>query len=209
MTEFVKHETVLDTGAEKLGKTYARALIAAAKNQGDGVADTIVNQLAMIVDDYLGHNPQLRDAFASPRVSHAEKVRVIDRIFGDELHPTLLKFLKVMASRDRLGYVYAVRNAADEIFDDMMGRVVASVQTAVPLDDVTRSQVIERLGSVMNAEIKLRESVDPELIGGMVIRIGDRVFDSSVQNRLNKLAVKVRRGFSSKLLERFDQFISG
>ena len=113
-----------------------------------------------------------------------------------------------MASRDRLGYVHAVRDAADEIYDDMMGRVVASVRTAVPLDDQTRSQIVDRLGSVMNAQIKLRESVDPELIGGMVIRIGDKVFDSSVQNRLNKMAVKARQGFSSALLKRFSEFTS-
>ncbi|TWU55279.1 ATP synthase F1 subunit delta [Rubripirellula reticaptiva] len=208
MTQSVKHDTVLDTGAEQLGKTYARALIGAAKNQGDGVAETIVGQLSMIVDQYLAGSPQLRTAFASPRVSQSEKNRIIDRIFGDELHPTLLRFLKVMVTRDRLGYIAAVRNAADTIFDDMMGRVVASVRTAVPLDDETRNQIANRLGSVMNAQIKLNESVDPELIGGMVIRIGDKVFDSSVKNRLDKLAVKARQGFSSKLLERFEHFTS-
>lgn len=208
MTESVKHQTVLDTGAEQLGKTYARALIGAAKAQGDGVADTIVWQLNMIVDDYLAKSPSLTAAFASPRVKEHEKVRLLDRVFADEVHPTLLKFLKVMASRDRLGYVGAVSDAANDIFDDMMGRVVASVKTAVPLDDETRSQITQRLGSVMNAQIKLRESVDPDLIGGMVIRVGDKVFDSSVQNRLNKMAIKARKGFSSVLLQRFTEFTS-
>lgn len=208
MTEAVKHETVLDTGAEQLGKTYARALISAAKNQGDGVAETVVGQLGMIVDEYLGQSPQLRSAFASPRINAEEKVRLIDRIFGDELHPTLTRFLKVMTSRERLGYLFAVRDAADDIFDDMMGRIVASVRTAVPLDDQTRGQLVDRLGSVMNAQIKLEESVDPDLIGGMVIRIGDKVFDSSVQNRLDKMAVKARQSFSSVLMKRFDEFTS-
>lgn len=208
MTEAVKHDTVLDTGAEQLGKMYARALIGAAKNQGDGVAETIVSQLSMIVDSYLRQSPQLSAALASPRVKEHEKVRLLERIFGDEVHPTLLTFLKVMATRNRLAYIHAVRDAADDIFDDMMGRVVASVKTAVPLDDQTRSQIVDRLGSVMNAQIKLRESVDPELIGGMVIRVGDKVFDSSVQNRLNKMAVKARQGFSSVLLKRFSEFTS-
>ncbi len=183
-------------------------LIAAAKNQGDGVAEAVVGQLAMIVDQYLAESPPLRSAFESPRVSQAEKNRIIDRIFGDEVHPTLLKFLKVMVTRDRLGYVAAVRTAADKIFDDMMGRVVASVRTAVPLDDDTRSQIVHRLSGVTNSQITLDESVDPGLIGGMVIRIGDKVFDSSVQNRLNKLAVKARQSFSSKLLEHFETFTS-
>lgn len=205
MTEAVKHDTVLDTGAEQLGKTYARALIGAAKNAG--VADQVIKQLGQLVDDYLAKSPELRAAFASPRVDGDEKVRIVERIFGDEFDPILIKFLKVMAGRGRLAYVAAVRSAADSIHDEMMGRVVASVRTAVPLDDALRSEISSQLGSIMNKQVRLRESVDPELIGGMIIRIGDRVFDSSVANRLNKMARRTREGFSSQLLERFNQFV--
>ena len=111
-----------------------------------------------------------------------------------------------MASRERLGYLAAVRSAAETIHDEMMGRVVASVRTAVPLNDELRSQISGQLGAMMNKQVRLRESVDPELIGGMIIRIGDRVFDSSVANRLNKLARSTCQGFSSQLMERFQQF---
>jgi F-type H+-transporting ATPase subunit delta len=206
MTEAVKHETVLDTGAEQLGKTYARALIGAAQNAG--VADQVIDQLSRLVDDYLAQSAELRAAFASPRIDEAEKVRVIDRIFADEFDPILIKFLKVMASRGRLGYITAVRSAAETIHDEMMGRVVASVRTAVPLNDDLRNQIAVQLGSMMNKQVRLRESVDPDLIGGMIIRIGDRVFDSSVANRLNKLARSTRAGFSSQLMERFEKFSS-
>jgi F-type H+-transporting ATPase subunit delta len=204
MAETVKHETVLDIGAEQLGKTYARALIGAAKNAG--VADQVIEQLGRLVDEYLIKSPQLTAALASPRIDEAEKTRVIDRLFTDEFHPILIKFLKVMASRSRLGYLAAVRTAAEMIHDEMMGRVVASVRTAVPLDDALRSEIAGQLGSMMNRQVRLRESVDPELIGGMIIRVGDRVFDSSVSNRLDKMARRTREGFSSKLLERFSQF---
>jgi F-type H+-transporting ATPase subunit delta len=206
MTEVAKHETVLDTGAEQLGKTYARALVGAAKNAG--VADLVIEQLGKLVDEYLVGSPQLRAAFASPRVDQDEKIRVIDNVFSDEYHPILVKFLKVMAGRGRLAYVDAVRNAADEIHDEMTGRVLASVQTAVPLDDALRSQISDRLGSLMDKQVRLRETVDPDLIGGMVIRIGDKVFDSSVSNRLNKMARRTRDGFSSQILQKFSQFTS-
>jgi len=204
MTEAAQHETVLDTGAEQLGKTYARALIGAAGKAG--VADQVVEQLGRLVDEYLGGSPQLQAAFASPRIEAEEKVRVLERLFSDEFDPLLIKFLKVMAQRDRLGYVDAVRNAADEIHDDMMGRVVASVRTAVPLDDTLRNQISERLGTLLNKQVRLRESVDPELIGGVVIRVGDRVFDSSVSNQLDKMAKRTRAGFAGQLLQKFQQF---
>ena len=206
MTESVKHETVLDTGAEQLGKTYARALVGAAKNAG--VVDQVIAQLGTLVEDYLGESEQLQAAFASPRVDESEKVRIIDRMFGDEFDPILVKFLKVMAGRSRLGYVKAVRDAADEIHDEMLGRVVASVLTAVPLDDALRSQISSQLGSLMNKEVRLRESVDPDLIGGMVIRVGDRVFDSSVANRLDTMARRTREGFSGRILQKFEEFTS-
>ncbi len=206
MTDDVRHETVLDTGAEQLGKTYAQALIGAANNAG--VAEEVIGQLGQLVDEYLAGSPQLAAAFASPRIDEAEKCRVIDKVFGDEFHPVLVTFLKVMAHRDRLGYVAAVRDSADNIHDEMLGRVMASVQTAVPLDDELRQFITERLGNQLKKEVRLRESVDPDLIGGMLIRVGDLVFDSSVSNRLNKMAKKTRDGFSSQLLQKFDQFVS-
>jgi len=90
----------------------------------------------------------------------------------------------------------------------MLGRLVATVETAVPLDDALRSNIEEQLGSIMQKQVRLSESVDPELIGGMVIRVGDRVFDSSVSNRLDALARRARNGFSSQLLQRFGELTS-
>jgi F-type H+-transporting ATPase subunit delta len=206
MTEVAKHETVLDTGAEQLGKTYARALVGAARNAG--VVDQVIEQLGRLVDDYLRGSRQLQAAFASPRIDESEKVRVIDRLFADEFDPILVKFLKIMAGRGRLGYVDAVRDAADDIHDEMIGRVVASVQTAVALDDALRAEISDQLGSLTGKKVRLRESVDPDLIGGMVILIGDKVFDSSVSNRLNKMARRTRDGFSSQILQKFSQFTS-
>ena len=206
MNEAAEHDTVLDTGAEQLGKTYARALIGAAKSAG--IADKIIEQLGVVVDECLATSPQLRAAFASPQIDDSEKIKVIDRLFGEDFDPVLVKFLKVMAGRGRLAHVDAVRTAADAIHDEMLGRLVATVQTAVPLDDALRSKIEEQLGSIMQKQVRLSESVDPDLIGGMVIRVGDRVFDSSVSNRLDTLARRTRSGFSSQLLQRFGELTS-
>ena len=206
MNEAAEHDTVLDTGAEQLGKTYARALIGAAKSAG--IADKIIEQLGVVVDECLATSPQLRAAFASPQIDDSEKIKVIDRLFGEDFDPVLVKFLKVMAGRGRLAHVAAVRTAADAIHDEKLGRLVATVQTAVPLDDALRSKIEEQLGSIMQKQVRLSESVDPDLIGGMVIRVGDRVFDSSVSNRLDTLARRTRSGFSSQLLQRFGELTS-
>ncbi|MGB0595705.1 MAG: ATP synthase F1 subunit delta [Rubripirellula sp.] len=206
MAEAATHDTVLDTGAEQLGKTYARALLGAA--QAAGAVDEVIKQLDQIVDEYLDSSPELKAALASPRIDEAEKVRIIDRLFADDFNSILVKFMKVMAGRGRLGYLFAVRDAADELHDEMLGRVVASIRTAVPLDEALRSKISDQLGSLLSKQVRLRESVDPDLIGGMVIRVGDRVFDSSVANRLDKMARRTRDGFSSRILHQFNQFTS-
>jgi len=204
MAEGITHETVLDTGAEQLGKIYAQALIGSAHSAG--VADEVIDQLGRFVDDCLAKNPQLVLAFASPRIDEVEKGRVIDRLLGGEFHPVLIKFLKVMARRGRLGYVAAVRKAADALLDGMLGRIVAEVRTAVPLDGGLRQTVLDRISQSTGKEVRLVEVVDPRLVGGMVIRIGDTIFDGSVANQINKLSRNVRSGFSRELLQRFENF---
>ncbi|NNE00793.1 MAG: ATP synthase F1 subunit delta [Pirellulaceae bacterium] len=204
--ESVKHESVLDTGAEQLGKTYAHALIGASEQAG--ATERVVEQLKQVVDDYIHASEPLAAAFSSPRIDNDEKIRVIDRVFGEDFDPVLVKFLKVMAGRGRLGFVASVRDAVEDIYDEKMGRTLATVRTAVALDEALRSQISEKLGAALNKDVRLKEEVDPDLIGGMVIRVGDTVFDNSVANRLDKMAKKTRDGFSSQLLRKFDQLIS-
>lgn len=208
MSEAIKHETVLDPGAEQVGRTYARALIGAANSAG--AVDDVLGQLGVLVDEYLAGNVKLSAAFASPRIDETEKNRVIDKLFAGQFHPVLVSFLKIMGKRGRLGYVSAVRTAATEIHDEVLGRAVAEVRTAVPMDDSSRALVISRLEETLGKKVRLLEFVDPELIGGMVVRVGDTVFDSSVANQIDKMARKARSGFSRELLKRFESFsVSG
>jgi len=208
MSEMVKHETVLDPGAEQVGRTYARALMGAAKSAG--VVDDVLSQLGVLVDECLAGSDKLSAAFASPRIDETEKNRVIDKLFAGQFHPVLVNFLKIMGKRGRLGYVSAVRTAATEIHDEVLGRTVAEVRTAVPMDDSSRALVLSRLEITLGKQVRLRELVDPELIGGMVVRVGDTVFDSSVANQIDKIARKARDGFSRELLKRFESFsVSG
>ncbi len=204
MTQGSAHETVLDTGAEQLGKIYAQAIVGAA--DAAGATDEVLGQLGQLVDEYLAHSPQLAAAFASPRIDEEDKARVIDRLFGDQFHPVLIKFLKVMGRRGRLGYVAAIRTAADSLRDEMLGRMIAEARTAVPLEDSLRQTILNRIVAATGKQVRLVEIVDPHLVGGMVIRVGDTVFDGSVANQINKLAKKVRSGFSRELLQRFETF---
>jgi F-type H+-transporting ATPase subunit delta len=200
----VRQETVFDTGAEHLGRVYAEALLAAADKAG--VADTVVDQLNQLVTDVLSDHPTLAEAFASPRVSAEEKSRILDRLLGDKIDNVLLRFLKVVAIRGRLGQVRHIASAARELRDQALGRTTATVTSAVPLDDALRHQVIERLSASLGSQVSLREKVDPDLVGGLVIRVGDTVYDSSVSGQMSKMAKNTQRVFARKLMENAARF---
>ena len=204
MSQSENHSSVLDVGAEQLGNTYARALLGATASQG--CTDEVIGQLNQLVDDVLASQPTLAAAFGSPRISVEEKHRVLDRLLGEQIHPTLLKFLKVMAVRERLGHVAAVRDAAVSLHDQACNRVLAEVKTAVPMDEELRSQVSEQLSQKLGKTVRLKEVVDEAVIGGVVVRIGDTVYDSSVASRLQKLSRKTSAGFASRLVQQSDQF---
>ena len=84
--------------------------------------------------------------------------------------------------------------------------MVARVTSAVPLDDTLRGQVVEKLSAALNSQIVLRERVDPALIGGLVIRVGDTVYDSSVAGQLSGMAKRTQFAFARKLMENVDRF---
>ncbi|EMI53576.1 ATP synthase F1 subunit delta [Rhodopirellula sallentina] len=205
VSESVSQPTALDVGAEQLGKTYARALLGAT--QAEGSTDQVINELNELCDEALANSDQLRAAFASPRIDASEKCRVLDRMLGGSAHPTLLKFLKVMANRHRLAYVNAVRNAVVKLHDEATGRLAIEIRTAVPMTDDLRGSVTHQLNVHFGKEVRLKEIVDPSVIGGTVIRVGDTVFDSSVASRLDKVGRVAASGFARQLIEKSDQFV--
>lgn len=206
MSESAPQSTALDIGAEQLGKTYARALLGAT--QKDGSTDQVIDQLNALCDEGLAHSERLRAAFASPRIDAAEKCRVLDRLLGDSVHPTLLKFLKVMAARHRLAHVGAVRDAVAKLHDEVTGRLLVQVRTALPMNDELRAKVVHQLNTHFSKEVRLQEAVDPAIIGGMVIRVGDTVFDSSIASRLDQIGRSAAAGFARRLIENSDPFVA-
>jgi F-type H+-transporting ATPase subunit delta len=205
VSEPAPQPTALDVGAEQLGKTYARALLGAT--EAEGSTDAVIDQLNQLCDEALAGSEQLRAAFASPRIDAAEKCRVLDRLLAAEAHPTLVKFLKVMAGRHRLAHVVAVRDAVVKLHDELTGRLLAEVRTAVPLTERLRNDVTHQLNVHFSKSVRLREVVDPSIIGGMVIRVGDTVFDSSVASQLDKLGRAASAGFARRLISQSEQFV--
>ncbi len=197
-----------DIDKQRLGGIYAHALLGAASAERS--ADDLVDELGSLVDDVLTPFPNLEKTLASPRISPAEKVKLLDRIFAGKASDSLLTFLKVLASNGRLDCLREIRSAAHEELNRMHGRVAVTVTTAEPIDDDVRNQIVNQLQVVTGAPVDLQCQVNPAIIGGMVVRVGDTVYDSSVVNQLAQLKREALGKTFHQLRETVDRFaVSG
>jgi len=176
-----KHETVMDVTAERLARVYAEAFWNAASKQADPAA--ALDELRAVVSDVLDKYPAFDAVLASALVDASEKVRLIDRVFGKQLSATSLNFLKVLSAHHRLELLRLVVKETQVLLRDHFGQVEVDVRVASEMDATLGAEVLERIRKHASREPILRITVDPELVGGIVIKVGDRVYDGSLRTR--------------------------
>lgn len=180
-----RQTTVLDPVEQQLGKVYAEALLGASEKAGN--AEAVLSEMNSLVRDVLQKLPQFDAVLKAPKVSHEEKVRLLDTAFQGKMSEVLLNFLKVLTRRGRFSALRSIARAAQELHHERTGRTDVQVRTAEPLTPELHSQIMDRLRQSLGREPVLRVEVDPELIGGVVIRIGDTVYDGSIARQLVRL----------------------
>lgn len=204
MTKVPKHETALDSDAQQIGALYAKALLGAV---GANV-DAIVSELESLVKECLNDNPRLEQALASPRISQEQKEGMLDRIFSGRIDENLLNFLKVLCRRGRIGSLRAIQVTASVLREEQLGRMRVIVTTAQALTSEQKTQIASQLSKTYAKEAVLVERVDESLLGGIVIRIGDRVLDGSVLGKMASLRSGVASGVQKAIRDRFDSLLS-
>lgn len=176
----------LGVGKEaQLGLIYAKALLGVTERTG--ASETAVEELQSVARDVLAKVPSLRMALTSPRLSLAEKESLLDKAFGGRMNGELLTFLKVIARHGRLAYVSEIAAAAVKLLDQLRKRLAVVVRTASPLSSEDLNLLQTRLSAKLNADVRLTVEVRPDLIGGIVIKVGDTLYDASVTSQLAKM----------------------
>lgn len=174
-----------DAARQQLGAVYAKALLGAAEKAGQ--ADHVVEELESLVHDVLDKLPRLDEIMKTPRLTHEERLPIIERAFGGKLSPTLLTFLKVLSKHGRLDCLRAIAHQARKQLNEARGRVEVLVETAYPLSNPLRERIASRLRELLGREVILTTDINEELLGGLVVRVGDTVYDASLAAQLKRM----------------------
>ena len=173
-----------DPGAKAVASLYARSYLSAAKENGVSDAD---EELTSFVDDVLGQTPDFRDLLVSDSISRDDKLGLIDRVVAPKCSEFFANFLRVLVRHGRIGLIEQIRQVAVQVQEELAGRQRVRVRSAKPLSDSSRSQISNQLKNKLGFDPILQESVDESLIGGLIIQVGDTVYDSSLRTRLKTL----------------------
>ena len=179
-----------------IARVYAQAALSLAETQGQ--AESVLEEiedLRILMD----RDPAFDDFLGSPLVNTEERRASLDRMGRGQMSEILLDTLQVMNNKGRAGLVRALVEAYRQEYEELRGLVRVRVQSAIPLSDSLRGQLQNVVSSYTGKTAQLQETVEPSLIGGLVVQVADRRIDTSV--------VKEIRGLGQRLLERASQEI--
>jgi F-type H+-transporting ATPase subunit delta len=179
------HDTVFDVSVERLARVYAQAALDAAGDRAG--QDALMAELETLRDEVLDRAPRVRELFASSLISRDEKLAMVDRMFSGRVSPTTLNVLRVLARHGRLGVLRDVIAAARKMWEKRSGRQPVELETANPLAPELEQELLSTFARVLGADPIVSARVNPDLIAGFVIRVGDRVFDGSIRSRLEAM----------------------
>ena len=175
--------------AESVALNYAEALFAIADGEGKA---TVYGEWLEAVAGAIGTTPAIEAVLMSPRVTKTEKGRILAQALPKAPRPLIL-FLQAVIKRGRQGILGLIATRYEGLLDTKLNRVRASVTVARPASAALQKQIVKALAEVTGKEVLARFSDDPSLLGGVVVRVGDRIYDGSLRLRVATLRRQLLR----------------
>ncbi|HEY1512047.1 MAG TPA: ATP synthase F1 subunit delta [Solirubrobacteraceae bacterium] len=172
---------------EEIAEVYARSLFEVAQERD--VLDDVHDQLGQF-SDALNDNRQLAVFFFSPYFSSEEKKSGLHSTVKDA-DPAFMNFLEALLERHRMPAIFRIRTRFEQLWDHENKLLPVEVTSSVELDKKTLESIGDRIGEQTGQKVELSSKVDPEILGGIVLRVGNFVLDASIRNRLNQLRKQV------------------
>ena len=174
---------------EEIAAVYARSLFEVASEQDK--IDVVREQLGQFTDA-LAEDRNLEVFFFSPYFSTEEKVDGLRRMVSD-VDPTVLNFLELLVEKHRMPALMRVRREYETLWEDANQLLPIQITSAIELDESLVRSIEERIAQETGRKVRTETSVEPDVLGGLVVRVGNTVLDASIRNRLEQLRKEVAR----------------
>jgi F-type H+-transporting ATPase subunit delta len=172
---------------EEIAVVYARSLFEVAKERDK--LDVVREQLGQFADA-LAESRELQVFFFSPYFSTHEKEEGLDRAVEDA-DPAVVNFLKLLIEKHRMPVLFRIRSRYDAMWEEENKLLPVQITSAVELDEATVRQLGDRISEQTGRKVELSARVEPDILGGIVVQVGNSVLDASVRNRLEQLRRQV------------------
>jgi F-type H+-transporting ATPase subunit delta len=175
---------------EEIAKVYARSLFEVARESGK--LDQVREQLGQFVDA-LNENRELAVFFFSPYFSIPEKQDALGRVLvgAEEI---FVNFLVLLIEKHRMPVIFRIRQAFEQLWEEENRTLPVEITSAIELDEGTTESLARQIAERADRNVKLATRVDPEILGGLVVRVGNSILDASIRNRLEQLRRHVAQG---------------
>lgn len=203
--ENTQQKQAIDVTVEQLARVYAKAALGAA--EAKGTAKNLVEELSELASGVLDRYPRFEALFSTELISQEEKQAILDRTFSGRMTDSGLGLLQVLARHGRLAILRDVIRSVLALWEQQSGRVRVEVQFAVKPAEELQQEVADTLKSLLGAEPILTATVDPDLIAGFVVRVGDEVYDGSARNSLERVRQAMIDRAREAIGQQPDQFV--
>lgn len=180
-----------------VARRYARALYELARDRGQ--VEAAGRELELVVQT-LDANRDLRALWEHAEVSARVKVQLVEQTFAGKISDLVKNFISVVATKRREAYLSQIAREYVALADEALNRVEVEVRSAAPLAPETLAGLQSRLERRLGKQIKFTTTVDQDLLGGLVVRVGDVLMDGSVRTRLKRMKARLTSaGASSQI----------
>lgn len=169
---------------QTVARRYVRALYAEAERQDCVEA---VDEDVALLRETVNEVHEFEHFINNPVIPKGKKKDVLQALLEERVEPLTLRFTQMLVEKERETLLARIVETYQQFRDDQRGIVEVTVRVAHPLGEDARQELIDELEEMAGRSIRLRVEQDPELIGGLVVRIGDRVYDGSVRQKLDNL----------------------
>ncbi|MGG6297374.1 ATP synthase F1 subunit delta [Leptolyngbya sp. AN02str] len=175
--------------AKEIVEPYAQALMAIAQSQD--LVDRF-NEDASSLIELSNASDELKQLLSNPFVKAGKKKSILRQIFGEQLHPVMTNFVMLLVDRGRIAFLEGVCKQYQALVRQQRQIVLAEVASAVPLSGEQQEAVRQKVVELTNAhQVELATSVNPDLLGGVVITVGSQVYDASLRGQLRRLGLSL------------------